>query len=97
MLENRQENSMTPIDWYELAKQKVDTFLIELDPALQVEVEQIGVQPYDQTDEYESYVLLFSHPNNDLLHWSMEITHSLDFIDNELENTVRGIFKQRAA
>jgi hypothetical protein len=86
---------MTASDWYELAKQKVDTFLVELDPELTVEVEQIGVKPYDQTDEYESYVLLFSHPNNDLLHWSMEITYSLDFIDTELENTIRSIYSQR--
>ena len=86
---------MSPPDWYELAKQKVDTFLSLLDPELEVTVEQIGIKPYDHDEEYESYVLLFAHPSNDMLHWSMEINPSLDFIDNELETTVRNIYAQR--
>ena len=86
---------MTPTDWYELAKQRVETFLALMDPELEVTVEQIGIKPYDDGTEYESYVLLFSHPTNAMLHWSMEINPSLDFIDNELETTVRNIYKQR--
>ena len=42
---------MTPTDWYELAKQRVDTFLAQLDPELEVTVEQIGIKPYDDGTE----------------------------------------------
>ena len=86
---------MTPFQWYNRAKAKVEQFLPNLDLELEVEVDQTSIAPYDGGDEYETSVLTFTHASNTHLSWTMEVEMNDEFIEQELEGVVRRIYFER--
>jgi len=86
---------MQPINWYQKAKQKIESFLPELDPSLEVDVDTTTVTPNQGDDQYTTFVLVFSHQTNSNLQWTMEVEEEDFYIENELEKIVREIYFQR--
>ena len=86
---------MSIFDWYQQARARVEQFLPDLDPELEVEVEDDSITPYDGGDEYDTFVLLFSHPSNPNLNWTMAVKPDEDFINDQLEEVVRRIYFER--
>ena len=86
---------MSTYRWYHQAKARVEQFIPDLDAELEVEVEETSITPNDGGDAYDTLVLIFSHPSNPYLNWSMEVEPDEDFIDNQLEEVVRRIYFQR--
>jgi len=86
---------MQPIDWYQKAKQKIESFLPELDPNLEVDVDTTTVTPNQGDDQYTTFVLVFSHQTNSNLQWTMEVEEEDFYIENELEKIVKEIYFQR--
>ena len=86
---------MQPIDWDQKAKQKIESFLPELDPNLEVDVDTTTVTPNQGDDQYTTFVLVFSHQTNSNLQWTMEVEEEDFYIENELEKIVKEIYFQR--
>ena len=86
---------MQPIEWYQKAKQKIESFLPELDPNLEVDVDTTTVTPNQGDDQYTTFVLVFSHQTNSNLQWTMEVEEEEFYIENELEKIVKEIYFQR--
>ena len=86
---------MQPIDWYQKAKQKIESFLTELDPNLEVDVDTTTGTPNQGDDQYTTFVLVFSHQTNSNLQWTMEVEEEEFYIENELEKIVKEIYFQR--
>ena len=86
---------MSMYDWYQRARARAELFLPGLDPELEVDVDEDTINPYDGGDEYETFVLVFSHPSNPRLNWTMAVKPEEEFIDGELEEVVRRIYFQR--
>ena len=86
---------MQPFDWYQKAKEKIDSFLAELDPNLEVDVDTTTVTPNQGDDQYTTFVLVFSHQTNSNLQWTMEVEEEDFYIENELEKIVKDIYFQR--
>ena len=86
---------MQPFDWYQRAKEKIESFLPALDPNLEVDVDTTTVTPNQGGEEYKTFVLVFSHQTNSNLQWTMEVEEEDFYIQNELENIVRDIYFQR--
>tara|TARA_B100000749_G_C18130442_1_gene343653 strand:+ start:276 stop:542 length:267 start_codon:yes stop_codon:yes gene_type:complete len=86
---------MQPIEWYQKAKQKIESFLPELDPNLEVDVDTTTVTPNQGDDQYTTFVLVFSHQTNSNLQWTMEVEEEDFYIENELEKIVKEIYFQR--
>ena len=86
---------MQPIDWYQKAKQKIESFLPELDPNLEVDVDTTTVTPNQGDDQYTTFVLVFSHQTNSNLQWTMEVEEEDFYIENDLEKIVKEIYFQR--
>ena len=86
---------MQPIEWYQKAKQKIESFLPELDPNLEVDVDTTTVTPNQGDDQYTTFVLVFSHQTNSNLQWTMEAEEEDFYIENELEKIVKEIYFQR--
>ena len=86
---------MQPINWYQKAKQKIESFLPELDPSLEVDVDTTTVTPNQGDDQYTTFVLVFSHQTNSNLQWTMEVEEEDFYIENELEKIVKEIYFQR--
>ena len=86
---------MQPINWYQKAKQKIESFLPELDPNLEVDVDTTTVTPNQGDDQYTTFVLVFSHQTNSNLQWTMEVEEEDFYIANELEKIVKEIYFQR--
>ncbi len=86
---------MNNYQWYHRAKQRVEEFLTELDPELEVEVDETSIALAAGGDDYQTFALIFSHASNPMLHWTMEVQPEEDFIDNQLEDVVRQIYFQR--
>ena len=89
------DNTRTLFEWYQEAKNRAELFLHELDPELEVEVEEDSISPYDGGDEYDTFVLFFSHASNPNLSWTMAVRPDEAFINNELEQVVRRIYFER--
>ncbi len=86
---------MSTFQWYQQAKARVEQFLPALDPELEVEVEQTSITPNDGGAAYDTFVLVFSHPSNPYLNWTMEVEPDEAFINNQLEEVVNRIYFQR--
>ena len=86
---------MTTYDWYHKAKARVEEFLPDLDSNLEVEVEETSITPSDGGDDYQTFVLVFSHGSNSNLRWTMEVEANDEFIDHELEEVVKKIYFER--
>ena len=86
---------MQPIEWYQKAKQKIESFLPELDPNLEVDVDTTTVTPNQGDDQYTTFVLVFSHQTNSNLQWTMEVEEEDFYIENDLEKIVKEIYFQR--
>ncbi len=86
---------MNIFQWYQRACARVEQFLPELDEELAVDVDETSVTPYDGSDEFATFVLLFSHPTNPNLNWTMSVKPDADFIEHELEGVVRRIYLER--
>lgn len=87
--------NVSMFDWYRQAQARAEQFLPELDPELEVDVDEDYITPYDGGEEYDTFVLVFSHPNNPKLNWTMAVKPEDDFINNELEQVVRRIYFER--
>ncbi len=86
---------MSMFDWYQRARDRAEQFIQELDPELEVDVDEDYITPYDGGEEYDTFLLVFSHPTNPKLNWTMEVKPEEDFIANELEQVVRQIYFHR--
>ena len=86
---------MQPFDWYQKAKEKIESFLPELDPNLEVDVDTTTVTLNQGDREYTTFVLVFSHQSNSNLQWTMEVEEEDFYIENELEKIVKDIYFQR--
>jgi hypothetical protein len=86
---------MRPYDWYIRARDRIDQFLPDLDKDLQVDVDMTLVTPNDVSAEYTAFTLIFSHPSNPNLHWTMEIQMNEEYIEHELEQIVTKIYLGR--
>ena len=86
---------MSSYPWYHKANLRVEQFLHDLDPALEVEVEETEITPSDGGDNYMTSVLVFSHGSNPNLNWTMEVQENDEFIENQLEQIVRKIYFER--
>ena len=89
------ESSMTMFDWYQRARARAEQFIVELDPDLEVDVDEDFITPYDGGEEYDTFVLVFSHPHNQKLNWTMAVRPDEAFISAELEEVVRRIYFER--
>ncbi|CAI8018506.1 Penicillin acylase 2 proenzyme [Geodia barretti] len=85
----------TLVDWDTRGTDRAEQFLPDLDPELEVDVEEDSISPYDGGDEYDTFVLFFSHASNPDLSWTMAVRPDEAFINNELEEVVRRIYFQR--
>jgi hypothetical protein len=97
------ENDFSPEDrqrmeegvWYAKAREKVESFLSDIDPDLEVDIESSVVTPDDPgKSEYRTDALIFTHRTKPDLRWTMEIEESDDYIDNQLEGVIRKIYRQ---
>jgi hypothetical protein len=86
---------MNNYDWYHKAKTRLEKCLADLDHDLEVEVEETEITLNDGGDDYQTFVLVFSHASNPNLRWTMEVQESDEFIENELESVVRRIYFER--
>ncbi len=86
---------MSTFDWYTRAKERIDRFLPDLDPDLEVEVDTDVITPLDGGPEYTTFLLTFTHASNPRLQWTMELRMDEDYIERELEATVRKIYFER--
>ena len=86
---------MSMFDWYRRAQVRAEQFLPDLDPELEVDVDDDAITPYDGGEIYETFVLVFSHPTNSRLNWTMAVKPEEDFINHELEQVVRRIYFER--
>ena len=86
---------MQPFDWYQKAKEKIESFLPELDPNLEEDVDTTTVTPTQGDEQYTTFVLGFSHQSNSNLQWTMEVEEEDFYIENELEKIVKDIYFQR--
>ena len=86
---------MNNYTWYHKAKTRLERCLADLDHDLEVAVEETEITLNDGGDDYQTFVLVFSHASNPNLRWTMEVQESDEFIDNELENVVRRIYFDR--
>ena len=89
------DRPVSMFDWYQQARARAEQFLPELDPELEVDVEEDSISPYDGGDEYDTFVLFFSHASNPNLSWTMAVRPDEAFINDELEEVVRRIYFQR--
>ncbi len=86
---------MSTYHWYHKAKARVEACLPDLDSDLEVEVEETSITPSDGGDDYQTFVLVFSHTTNTNLRWTMEVEAEDEFIDHELEEVVKKIYFER--
>ncbi|MDA0735294.1 MAG: hypothetical protein O2909_12090 [Chloroflexi bacterium] len=86
---------MSTYHWYHKAQAQVKKFLPDLDPDLEVEVEETEITLNDGGKDYKTFSLVFSHVSNPNLRWTMEIQENDGFIDNELESVIRRIYFAR--
>lgn len=86
---------MSTFDWYQQARARAEQFLPDLDPELEVDVDEDYINPSDGGEGYDTFVLVFFHPTNPKLNWSMAVKPDEDFINTELEQVVRQIYFQR--
>ena len=86
---------MSMFDWYRRAQARAEQFLPDLDPDLEVDVDEDYITPYDGGEEYDTFVLVFSHPTNPNLNWTMAVKPEEEFINEELERVVRRIYFER--
>lgn len=82
-------------DWYQRARVRAEQFLPDLDPELEVDVDEDYINPYDGGESYETFVLVFFHPTNPQLNWTMAVKPEEEFIETELEKVVRRIYFER--
>lgn len=86
---------MQPFDWYQKAKGKIESFLPNLDPSLEVDVDTTTITPNQGNEQYTTFVLVFSHQTNPNLQWTMEVEMDDSYIEKELERIVTDIYLQR--
>ena len=86
---------MRPYDWYLKAKERVESFLPSLDPALEIDIDSDVITPNDGGPTYTTLLLVFSHQSNPNLHWTMEIQMDDEFIKGRLEEVVTRIYLAR--
>ena len=86
---------MSMFDWYQRARTRAESFITDLDPELEVDVDEDNIAPYDGGEEFDTFVLVFSHPTNPKLNWTMAVKPEDDFINTELEQVVRRIYFER--
>ena len=67
---------MSSYHWYRKAKIRGEQFLLDLDPALEVEVEETEITPSDGGDNYMTSVLVFSHGSNPNLDWTWKFKNT---------------------
>ncbi len=84
----------TPRQYYDLARRKAEGFLTDIDPDLAVGVEEVEVK-LDNGMKKRGFALKFLHPAHPELKWTMDITMSRSYINEELEDVVRKIYTQR--
>ena len=86
---------MRPYEWYHRAKEKAESFLPQLDPDLEVDLDTTTITPDQGGDPYTTFVLAFSHQSKPHLQWTMEVEMDDDYIEKELEQVVTNIYLQR--
>ena len=91
-----EEEYEAKIVWYKKAKNKVDSFIHEIDPDLSVHVADVDVTYFADPDVQQKVtVLKFEHPTDPNLRWTMEVGEDDEYIDGRLEEIVRNITTQQ--
>jgi len=81
--------------WYIKAREKIASFLPQIDPGLEVDIRDSVITPSRGGDRYETPTLIFTHRSKPDMKWTMEIKKDDDYINHKLEGVVRRIYKER--
>jgi hypothetical protein len=87
-------NKEAPEYWLKKAEAKVRTFLHEVDPELRVNAEIRFIREDNGIERFDA-VLMFRHPTDPRLEWSMDIGRNNEYIDQKLETVVRNTYKRK--
>jgi len=80
--------------WTKRILNKVTSFIGTIDSDLDVSAEKTIIHP-NKWESYEDTVLHFTHDKNPQIEWTMDVGHSEDYVENELEGVVRKIYEER--
>jgi len=96
---SEQDRQMMETDTaYIKAREKAESFLADIDPDLEVDVQESLVTPNDTSKEkYSSTTLRFSHKSNPFIHWTMEIGEDDEYKNEKLETGIRKIYQEQNA
>jgi len=83
---------------YIKAREKAESFLADIDPELEVDIQESRVTPNDTSKgECSATTLRFSHKSNPFIQWTIEIGEDDEYINNKLETGVREIYQEQKA
>lgn len=90
------EKPLSSEEWYDTARAKINSFLRNLDPSLEVSVKHVDVMPSEESKKsYDTLALSFESENDPRLNWTMEIKEDSDYIENKLEGIVQKIYQEK--
>lgn len=88
------EKPLSQLEWYDTARAKAKSFLPELDPNLEVDVEERLITPVDKTKgRYTVLVLFFRSKNDPSFRWKMRISENHDYLDNRFRQAVERAYR----
>jgi hypothetical protein len=95
-LSEHEKEMMAANLWYIKAREKVGEFLHKIDPHLTVDIQDSVITPTDTTRaRYATPTLIFRHISDPNIKWTMEIKQNDTYIDTQLEDAVRHIYKEQ--
>jgi hypothetical protein len=88
------ERPLSEEEWYDTARAKIESFIHNIDPDLEVLVTPTTIHQKGM-EAYDTLSLSFKHKSDFTLRWTMEIQKNFNYIENDLENVVRKIYEER--
>ncbi|PCI19830.1 hypothetical protein COB64_02945 [Candidatus Wolfebacteria bacterium] len=76
---------------YEKARDKAESFLNDIDPALKVRVSSVVVKTDYDGSKFRTMALMFTHSNNPSIKWTMEVSAD-EYFDERFEKRVRKLY-----
>lgn len=97
-LSERDRRMMDTNTAYIKARERVEAFLGDIDPDLEVNIQESLVTPNDASKtKYSATTLSISHRSNPFMHWTMEIGKDDEYTNENLEAGVRKIYQDQSA
>lgn len=93
----QRDKPLSDEEWYDTARAKANSFIHRIDPSLQVAVEKIEVPETEDEAAHSALVLSFTSVSDPNLRWKIKVPRESDFIENNLEAAVRGVYKKEKA